>query len=78
MASLGGLLVCVGEVRRPRPAAMRQLGDALGVVGQPADAPVELLEGPRRRVAARDVLHVEDPRVEEGAVHLLGLGLGLA
>ena len=62
MTSLGaGLLVCVGEVRCPCPAAVRQLRHALGVVGEAADAPVELFEGPRGGVSARDVLHVEDP-----------------
>ena len=65
-----GLLVGVAKVGRPRPRRVWQVSHALRVVREAMDAPIELLEHPRGRVALAHVLHVEDPRVDEGVVRL--------
>ena len=66
-----GLLVRVGKVgRRACPRRVWQVFDRLWVVGKARDASVELLQHPRRRVAAPHVLNVEDARVCKGVVRL--------
>ena len=65
-----GLLIGVGKVGRPRPRCVGKGGDGLGTVGEALDAPVELLQHPRRAVAAAHILHVEHPRVHKRVVRL--------
>mmetsp|Transcript_38090 Transcript_38090/g.113813 ORF Transcript_38090/g.113813 Transcript_38090/m.113813 type:complete len:232 (-) Transcript_38090:452-1147(-) len=53
-----GLLVGIRKMRRRRPARGGELLDGLWPIREPVDAPVELLEHPRRAVAGRHILHV--------------------
>ena len=63
-----GLLVRIRKVRRRRPTRMRQRTHRRGLVRETGDAPIQLLQHPRRRVAVVGVLDIEYARVGKRAI----------